>query len=133
MNLLKVLCILLVLSVASCKKTKEESGKIQMVSPTEMQALVGLDDLQLVDVRTPEEVSEGAIPNAQNIDYYSPTFDADIEKLDKDKPVVLYCRSGKRSAKCAQKLLDAGFKKIYDLEGGFSRWTDEGLESNTNL
>ena len=45
-----------------------------------------------------------------------------IQKLDKSKPVVLYCKGGGRSAKCAKKLKDAGFEKIYDLEGGLSKW-----------
>ena len=42
--------------------------------------------------------------------------------LDKKKPVILYCKGGTRSAKCAKKLKDAGFEKIYDLDGGLSRW-----------
>ncbi len=133
MKSLKMLCLLLVFSATSCKDNKEALGTIQVVSPTEMQTLLELDEVQLVDVRTPEEVSEGFIANSQNIDYFSPTFDTDIENLDKNKPVVLYCRSGKRSAKCSQKLLEAGFKKIYDLEGGISRWIHEGLETKTNL
>ena len=75
-----------------------------------------------VVVRTKKEYEEAHIVNAQNIDFSSPTFEDDIEKLDKKKPVILYCKGGTRSAKCAKKLKDAGFEKIYDLDGGLSRW-----------
>jgi rhodanese-related sulfurtransferase len=81
-----------------------------------------MEDVQLVDVRTKKEYLQEHIVNAQNIDFSSPTFDEDITKLDKEKPVILYCKGGKRSAKCAKKLQEAGFEKIYDLEGGISKW-----------
>ncbi|NND78860.1 MAG: rhodanese-like domain-containing protein, partial [Maribacter sp.] len=49
-------------------------------------------------------------------------FKQAFEKLDKSKPVYLYCRSGSRSKKAAQKVLDMGFVKVYDLKGGYMRW-----------
>ena len=108
-------------------KGQLETG-IKDVSVEEMQSLLKIDDVQLVDVRTPEEFKAGYIANAQNIDYYSPTIDEDILKLDKNKPVIVYCRSGKRSRDCSEKLLEAGFQKIYNLEGGIIQWEHEGKE-----
>ena len=123
-----MLCALLIfISVGSCKK-ESKKGEVKVVSVEEMQSLLEMEDIQLVDVRTPEEYEEGYIEKFQNIDFLSPTFDEDITKLDKNKPVILYCKSGGRSASCAQKMLDAGFVKIYDLEGGISKWQHEGLE-----
>ena len=123
-----LLCALLIfISVSSCKK-ESKKGEVQLVTVEEMQSLLELEDIQLVDVRTPEEYKEGFIENFQNIDFLSPTFEEDIVKLDKEKPVILYCRSGGRSASCAQKMLDAGFVKIYDLDGGISKWQHEGLD-----
>jgi rhodanese-related sulfurtransferase len=122
-------CLVTVLFTVSCKNdTKTSEEIITVVSPEEMQELLLLDDVQLVDVRTPEEYNDGYIANSQNIDFKSPTFDQDIEKLDKNKPVILYCHSGGRSAKCAQKMKDAGFVKIYDLDGGISKWKHEGFD-----
>ncbi|HEY5686760.1 MAG TPA: rhodanese-like domain-containing protein [Yeosuana sp.] len=117
---------LLFFLVISCKG-QLESG-IKDITVEEMESLLKIDDVQLVDVRTPEEYNTGYIANAQNIDYYSPTIDEDILKLDKKKPVILYCRSGKRSRDCSEKLLTAGFKKIYNLEGGITQWEHEGKE-----
>jgi len=74
----------------------------------------------LFDVRTEKEYDLEHIAKSQNIDVRSPNFDQEIIKLDKEKPVLVYCRSGKRSAKCAEKLKDAGFVKIYDLSGGIA-------------
>ncbi len=133
MKKLIILTLLVAVSVTSCKDNiqAELKSEVKLVTPEEMQTLLELEDVQLVDVRTPEEYKEGYISHSQNIDFRSPTFDEDITKLDKTKPVILYCRSGGRSAKCVDKLKDAGFVKIYDLEGGITKWEFEGLQIET--
>jgi len=98
------------------------ASDVKLVTAEEMKTILELEDVQLVDVRTPKEFDQIHIANAQNIDFRSPTFEDDIIKLDKSKPVLLYCKSGKRSAKCSKKLQEAGFEKIYELEGGISKW-----------
>ncbi|RSK39154.1 rhodanese-like domain-containing protein [Mangrovimonas spongiae] len=115
--------VLLSIVAMSCISRSEN---VNVVSSEEMQTLLDMDDVQLVDVRTPEEYKEGYIDHAQNIDYYSDTFEEDILELDKTKPVIVYCKSGGRSAKCAEKLIKAGFVKVYDLDGGISQWKHEG-------
>ena len=118
-----VSCLLVLLSFStSCIDSKGDDTEIKLVTAEEMQTILELEDVQLVDVRSPKEYEEIHIANAQNIDFSSPTFDDDITKLDKAKPVILYCKGGGRSAKCAKKLKSAGFEKIYDLEGGISKW-----------
>jgi len=119
--------VLAILTFSSFGCKEKDTSNITVVSTQEMQSLLKMGQVQLVDVRTPKEFKSGYIDNAQNIDYKSPTFAQDILKLDKEKPVLLYCHSGGRSAKCAEKLQKAGFTKIYDLEGGISRWKHEGL------
>lgn len=116
-------CLLMAISFGtSCVDGKIENAEVKLVTAEEMESILELEDVQLIDVRTPKEHDEERIANSQNIDYNSPTFDEDISKLDKEKPVILYCKGGGRSAKCAKKLKDAGFQKIYDLEGGISKW-----------
>ena len=124
-----VFVFLLLITVVSC--IDQRSEEVKVISAEEMQSLLEADEVQLVDVRTPEEFSLGHIDDAQNIDYFSPTFDEDIKNLDKSKPVILYCKSGGRSAKCAEKMVEAGFVKIYDLEGGISKWEHKGYEIKT--
>ncbi len=126
-----ILSIALLLCFSSCDKDQDK-GEITLVTAEEMQKLLDQKDVQLVDVRTPEEYKSGNIPGAQNIDFNSPTFDEDISKLDKTKPVILYCKAGGRSAKCSQKLRKAGFIKIYELEGGITQWKFDDFEIETN-
>ena len=118
-----IACLFVAMSLfASCIDSKIDNVEVKLVTAEEMQSILELEDVQLVDVRTPKEYEEIRIANSQNIDFSSPTFDEDISRLDKEKPVILYCRGGNRSAKCAKKLKSAGFEKIYDLEGGISKW-----------
>lgn len=127
---MKRLIILFFISTAlfytSCKE--ESKTQVELVTPEEMQELTEMEDVQLVDVRTAKEYKEGHIENSQNIDYYSDNFQKEIEQLDKSKPVIVYCKSGKRSGKCIDKMKDAGFVKIYDLNGGITKWKFKGYD-----
>ena len=76
-----------------------------------------------VDVRTPEEVAEGTIGDASNIDYNAADFEEKIKTLDKDQPIYLFCRSGNRSGQASQFLAAEGFKEIYDLKGGYLEYS----------
>lgn len=89
-----------------------------------MQAAPGA---QLVDVRTPEEYAEGHLANAMNIDWNGTDFAARAEALDKAKPVFVYCRSGGRSSAAAESLRAMGFKQVYDMQGGITKWQKAGL------
>lgn len=80
----------------------------------------------ILDVRTEEEVEEGIIPNAQNLDIYKgQEFVEELEKLDKSKNYYVYCRSGKRSVQAATLMENMGFENTYNLLGGFSEWDGE--------
>ena len=79
--------------------------------------------LQLVDVRTAEENAEGTIPGAMLIDFKQSDFTERAEKmLDKERPVAVFCRSGRRSANAASILTEKGFKTVVNLAGGFLEW-----------
>jgi len=81
-----------------------------------------LQDIQIVDVRTPEEWSKGTIKDAILINFYDENFQAQISELDKKQPVFVYCASGGRSMKTLYKMKEMGFKEIYNLNGGISAW-----------
>lgn len=84
---------------------------------------------QLLDVRTPAEWKEGKVKVATCVDYMSTDFSKNVTKLDKSKPIFIYCASGGRSAKAAIMLQEAGFTKVYNLTGGgFSQLRDNGLK-----
>ena len=81
----------------------------------------------LLDVRTPGEFSSGHIDQAINNNWLGKTFVAEAEQLDKSMPIFVYCKSGVRSQKAAEKLHELGFKTIYQLEGGMLKWDAAGL------
>ena len=88
--------------------------------------LIQKGNVQVVDVRTEKEYKEGHIKDAQNIDVLKDTFAAIAkQKLDKRKPVAVYCRSGRRSAKACEILKASGFK-TYNLLGGILEWKSNG-------
>ena len=82
---------------------------------------------QLVDVRTPQEYEAGHIPGALNIDVKSADFDTQVAKLNKKKPVAVYCRSGVRSRIAASKMAGMGFT-VYNLDKGINGWNGETVK-----
>lgn len=83
-------------------------------------------EVQLIDVRTPEEFESGHIGDALNFNIIdSNTFLKQIQNLDKEKPVYLYCKMGGRSNRAAQVLLENGFTQIYDYSAGYNDWVTD--------
>ena len=78
--------------------------------------------LQIVDVRTPQEFASGHIEGAINIDWRDASFSDKIKKLKKKKTVLLYCRSGRRSLSAMNKMVELGFKDVHNMEGGVLEW-----------
>lgn len=84
------------------------------------------DNAVILDVRTPEEVAQGIIPNAIIIDIYKGQgFINEVEELDKSKNYYVYCKVGGRSGQACSVMNQLGFKNTYNLIGGFSEWTGE--------
>ena len=115
--------VILFLGLTSCLKNQADGVQVLEVSKYEKK--MTQPEVQLVDVRTPEEFSEGHLENAINIDVTADDFDAKVASLDKEKPVMVYCKSGGRSAKASARLKELGFKTITDLEGGITNWKSE--------
>ncbi|WP_159022925.1 rhodanese-like domain-containing protein [Formosa sp. L2A11] len=96
----------------------QQNKAITVLSADDFKTAISSKKVQLIDVRTPGEFKSGHIKGAKNIDSFSLNFKTEIEKLDKNNPVYVYCRSGARSKQSAKKLSAAGFTEIYDLKNG---------------
>jgi thioredoxin len=104
------------------------------VSAEEFKTLIEKDPSpQIIDVRTAEEFQSGALFNATNINSGSLDFLKQIEKLDKSKPVYLYCLSGARSAGAMNKMVTRGFTNVYSMEGGILAWKNKGYPMTTGI
>ena len=97
-----------------------------LITPADYQAEFGSTEARhlLVDVRTPEEFAEGHIPGAVNISLQ--TLAERLDEIPRDQPVVVYCRSGNRSAQATQILRQAGFD-AHNMTGGMNSWTASGF------
>lgn len=130
----KILTIFFILSITfifiACSQNKE-SNNMQDEAKAETKVTIDEakkivdenEDLVILDVRTQDEYDEGHIKNAILIPYN--TIEENIDKIDKykDKPILVYCRTGRRSAIAVKTLIDNGFTKIYHMSEGISAWT----------
>lgn len=119
--------------VYSCStgQTKNENSYL---SPTEFaQQMTVLQDVTVLDVRTPKEFNSGYIKGAINLDWNNDNFETEVEKLDKSKPIMVYCLSGGRSAAAAQHLKSRGFEEIYQMNGGIMSWRSENLPEESTI
>lgn len=113
-----------ILGFWGCKpKTEGTENEKLVLTPTEFeQKMATLTDEQLLDVRTNEEVASAKLENALVIDFNSADFQKEATtKLDKTKPVMVYCYSGSRSKEAADFLRNQGYK-VFELEGGIASW-----------
>jgi len=113
--------ILLVLALILVQFTMNAQTRL---SNEEFKSMMKDKNAQVLDVRTAKEVAEGKIAGSINIDYFSPKFMENASKLDKNKPVLIYCAAGGRSLSAAKDLKKAGFKKVYDLQNGYDGWKE---------
>lgn len=122
---MKKILVLLFVITAFVACTSETKKTVSKVNVSQFSEGLSQPDVQLIDVRTPEEYAEGHIENSTLIDFNSDDFKEQIKDLDPDKPVYLYCRSGNRSGKASKIMKELGFKEIVDLDGGYSAWSEE--------
>jgi phage shock protein E len=125
--------VLVVVAVSSSTPAQETtalaaapvtSGRITPAQYTSQYAEASTPHL-LIDVRTPEEFASGHLPNAVNISLQD--LPARLGEVPADEPVVLYCRSGNRSAQAATLLNNAGYTQVLDL-GGIIDWQAAGYQ-----
>ncbi len=107
----------------------QAKAAITEVEPLEAASLVGA--ATFLDVREPDEYEQGAIPGAVHLPRGNLEFGVEGRIPDKQRPLVVYCAGGTRSAFAAKTLVDLGYKDVVSMIGGFNRWKDEGREWTT--
>ena len=109
-------------------------AQLQSVSVDEFEKqLISAKGEQLIDVRTPQEFERYRITGAKNIDFRNSNFQREIEKLDKNKPVLIYCLASPRSRAALAVFQRAGFKTVYELSGGINAWSRAGKSIDQDL
>ena len=141
---MKNILFILLLSIAffvttSCNTTNQSDTEKSQTSANApkilsvaqfAQQLANTPSAVLIDLRTAGEIAQtGKIENATMIDFNGANFEAELAKLDKTKPTMVYCARGKRSDQAAKKMADMGFSNISDLDGGMMAWQGSGMQT----
>lgn len=127
----KFLILLISLTILSCQG--QTSKNIKDLDPKAFsEKISATPNAQIIDVRTPQEFAGAHLDNAINIDWLGDNFEANAQKLDKTKPVFVYCKTNNRSPQAATKLEELGFKTIYNMQGGLLKWDADGFAKPTD-
>ena len=97
---------------------------VKNLSIVDFEKEIRKEDSVLLDVRTPMEFNSGHIPNSINLDIYSNSVKSDIDKLDKDKIYLIYCRTGARSYNMCDYMNQLGYNTV-NMEKGIVSWFGE--------
>lgn len=124
-------CVVAAVLVGGCLggSPTAENGMVRTIPPAEAFALIeenkNCPDLVVIDVRRPDEFAGGHIEGAVNIN--SATFSGHLAELDPNGTYVICCQRGARSAGVREMMRDAGFREVYEIEGGMNAWTAAGF------
>ena len=133
-----VVLLVMMLAIQSCKQVTDKTGSqpataesVQTQAPQnidiDIQAartmMADNPDIVLLDVRTPEEIANGKIGEALEMDFTDPGFKDKVAALDKNKEYIVYCAAGGRSAKAVSLMNELGFTKAHNMLGGSTAWT----------
>jgi len=106
-------------------QTTARPGAVTIGAADAVSLLEDRDDVQVIDVRTPQEFAQGHLDGAELIDIYDPGFRDDVAGLDRDASYLVYCRTGSRSGQAVALMQDLGFAEVYDA-GGLATLADAG-------
>lgn len=124
------LALLAVLTLMSCSENKQDSLTVE--AKVFADKLDSKKEYILLDVRSPEEFAANHLANAKNININESSFTQQAALLDKNKTVLVYCKSGARSSKAATQLQEMGFA-VHELQGGMLSWQAEGFPVEADI
>lgn len=119
-----IILIVLLCFVTGCSSNNEEIARVEMITTSEVKSIIDNydknKDVVIIDVRTESEYKSGHLKETVNI----PVGEIGSIEYDKDTKIIVYCRSGSRSANAAKMLSEMGYSKVLDM-GGIINWEYE--------
>ncbi|SFR54306.1 Rhodanese-related sulfurtransferase [Robiginitalea myxolifaciens] len=113
-----IVCFI-VLQACGDSKSQVPAGEMPI---TQLEATQLSEGAVLLDVRTPKEYAAGHLEGAVNMDIFSDDFTTQLQELDKDATVYVYCKKGGRSARAAALMDSLGYSHVIDLTGGYDAY-----------
>jgi rhodanese-related sulfurtransferase len=102
------------------------AAAVERIDPARLDGFVSGGAL-VVDVRSPDEFAAGHVPGAINVPHERIVADPAVLDAHRDRPLVLYCRSGRRTGLALERLEQAGFERLYHLDGDMLGWEQRRL------
>ena len=126
---MKSLIIILLMSAftAHAQQPTNPDGPVTLDAKAFRERSASEPNAVILDVRTPEEVSQGIVPGAKVLDFRASDFAAKIGQLDKNKTYFVYCKGGGRSSRTVDLMTSSGFKHVHELKDGYDGWVKAGL------
>ena len=124
-NFIIATSLIILSACAQSQQVGEEN--VKHVTAAEFMTAIKSGAGQLVDIRTPGEFNMGHIEGAIMVDFYAQDFKTNLNRLEKDVPIYIYCRSGNRTSKSVRLLQDLGFNEIINLRSGLIDWQRAGF------
>jgi len=113
---------LLIFTTGFSQETESDEVVLKTVDKEAFKSAIESGDYILFDVRTVEEYMDGHIEGAKSLNVLDDQFDKTILNIDNSRKYLIYCKSGGRSQKALEKMKDAGFTHVLELEGGYENW-----------
>ena len=109
-----------------------EKNTYMNINVSQANEMIDRGEVFILDVRRPDEYASGHIKNSTLMavqDIPANELDIKLKELPKDKPILVYCRSGSRSVAASTILVDKGFAQVYNMQGGINGWISAGYET----
>ncbi len=121
-------CFILLAALSGCVTTTKPPEKAQYTDITVQQAkdMIDRGEVFIMDVRTQEEYDAGHIKGSTLIPVQE--LDKALNKIPRDKKILVYCRTGHRSVQASEILVNNGFTQVYNMKGGIVEWANSGYE-----
>jgi phage shock protein E len=118
--------LLLLLAVPGWALSAEQASGAEQLTPEQVKQ--NAQDFHILDVRSRKEYAEGHVPGAVHIPH--DRIQAKLSSLpqDKDAPLVIYCRTGRKAGLATTKLKQMGYSKIFHMQGNMPGWAEKGFE-----
>lgn len=135
----KTIVLFVAIAFCSCNSSKKETPKVEndqmemaeaklLYSANEFDSLIkNNNNAVLIDVRTGDEFSKGHLEHALNLDWKGAEFQKQLEVIDKNQTILVYCLSGGRSSQAATAMREKGYTNVLELDGGIMAWRAQNL------
>lgn len=123
--LLVSLFSLFIFSVGFSQESENEELRLETVDKETFKSAIESGEYILFDVRTVDEYMDGHIDGAKSLNVSDDQFDKTISNISASHKYLIYCQSGGRSSKALEKMEEAGFTHVLELEGGYENWNKE--------